>query len=405
MLTFKLAYRNLFRNTRRTVLTALLISLSLTALIWTDGMIKGMISLMIDGITRTFQGQMQVHHQDFREAFDADLYIADTSEIEATLNAEPTVAAFAMRTMAGGMIASTRNTSGGMIVGVDPEQERALSKIATSMVEGEYFSNKASNILIGDNLADLLEVKLGDRIVLTVAQVDGGDLSQGLFRLSGVFDLGIRELDSNLVFITIDKSRELLGMRHGVHEVAILFESPFDGTEATALQSRLSQNGNEALNWIELNPAIGTMLEMVRYSTVMIGAVLFLLAALGIINSMFMSIYERIYEFGVALAIGTQPRQLVGLILTEAFLLAVFSVVLGALLGAVLNYLTSIYGIPMGEIEFEGMNMSSMLRTQLSWDQFTLFPAVVILLTMIAALYPARFAARIIPAIALQRTL
>ncbi|HJN52979.1 MAG: ABC transporter permease [Pseudomonadales bacterium] len=406
LLTFRLAYRNLFRNTRRTVLTCLLISCSLAALMLVDGLIIGMLKVMVDTTTKTFAGEAQVHRQGFLDSFDSDLYMSDTKSIEAVLAADKRVAGYSVRTVTGGMISSANNMTGGLIYGVSADREAGVSRLKEAIIKGKYFTGNETEILIGEDMADLLEVKLGDRLVATLAEVDGGDLSQALFRLSGIFRFGMREIDKGLVFIPLDKSREILGMQDGGHEVAIQF---FDATDAAnpdlPLFQKLSDGDIEAVGWPDFFPQIQAMVEMVDYATLIVGIVLFLLASFGVINSMFMSIYERIYEFGVVKAIGTQPKQLVQLILMEALVLGLFSVILGLLLGGLSSYYFSIHGMAIGEFEFEGINLADRIKTELTFAQFINFPIYVLLLTIAASIYPARFAARIIPSVALQRSL
>jgi len=143
---------------------------------------------------------------------------------------------------------------------------------------------------------------------------------------------------------------------------------------------------------------------MTDYSSAIVATILFFLASLGVINSMFMSIFERIYEIGVIKAVGTKPWQIMALVVSEAALIALISCAMGITLGAALGYWFSIDGIPMGEMEVSGINISK-IKTVMLPQHFINFPIFVIVLTVVAALYPARFAARIIPAHALKRTL
>ena len=147
------------------------------------------------------------------------------------------------------------------------------------------------------------------------------------------------------------------------------------------------------------------MIEFSRYSTAVVGVVLFLLTSLGVINSMFMSIYERTYEFGVAKAIGTTPRQIIQLVLFEALLLAVLSCIFGLTAGFLLGEYFSTNGIPMGKMEVSGVLLDGNIYTELALYQFINFPIYVALLTVTAAIYPAIFASRIVPTEALQRAL
>ncbi|MBT6890220.1 MAG: ABC transporter permease [Gammaproteobacteria bacterium] len=255
-------------------------------------------------------------------------------------------------------------------------------------------------------MAELLEVELGDRLIITAATVDTNEITQELFRLSGIFEFGPEEMDKNLVFINLVKAQSVLGMQDNLHQIALRFMDPEDAkNKELPLFKQLTNEENEALGWLDLQPSIGAMIEMAGFSTAIVGAILFLLTSLGVINSMFMSIYERIYEFGVAKAIGTTPRQIIQLVLFEALLLALISCVFGLVIGYFLGDYFSIHGIPMGKMEVSGVLLDGNMYTQLMLYQFVNFPIYVTLLTLAAAIYPARFASRIVPTEALQRAL
>jgi len=417
MLILTLAIRNLFRNTRRTLLTILLIATSLSALILTDALSRGMTQTMVENLTHTLAGEAQVHRRGFRDNFSTDLYIANVEPIENQLAQDSRIAAYANRVISGGMISSTYNISAGLIYGVDAAAERQVSKLEKAVTRGNYLSasdylsasnapqSSATEIMIGEPLADLLEVGLGDRIVITLAAADTGELAQALFRVSGIFLFGTREIDENLVFINLTQARKLLEIK-GSHEIAVRFNEQDNNnvTSASALQ-HFNTPSIEALGWRALNPEIDAMLDMTGYSTLIVGTILFLLASLGVINAMFMSIYERIYEFGVAKAIGTRPSQLFVLIMTEALLLALISCLVGMLLAAATCLWFAETGIPLGDMEISGVAMSDSIPTVMAWSQFTSLPLYVLALIMVAALYPARFAARITPTDALHRSL
>jgi len=272
---------------------------------------------------------------------------------------------------------------------------------------GTYLSGKDNELLIGYSMADLLEVDLGDRIVVTLSEVTTGELAQALFRISGILEFGVRELDDNFIFINIASARKTLGMsQQQTHEFVIKFINPDDANNPeTAIFQQLNDDEIETLGWLDLNKDLGLVIGMLAYVSLIVGGILFLLASLGVINSMFMSIYERIYEFGVIKAIGTRPEAISRLILCEALLLAILSCVVGVALGFALGSWTSTNGIPLGELEFSGIAFNNNIFSEFHSSQFTYFPFFVILLTLIAAIYPARFAAKIIPSEALQRSL
>ena len=407
MLTLKLAFRNLFRNTRRTVLTVMLIGFSLTALILTDALVVGMLDLMVNSVTKNLVGDAQIHRNGFRENYDVDYYIEGTQKIASELSEDPAIEEYAVRALSGGMVSSSYNVTTGMLYGVEPEAEARIGNLKNAIIEGDYLSGKAGEILIGQGMAELLEVEPGDRIVITLSEVDDGEMAQALFRVSGIFHFGLREIDENTVFANITKVREILGMTPDQsHEIAVRFVNPADADNPdTAIFNRFNTKELETLSWFDLNKAIGSMIEMSSYSSLIVGMVLFLLASLGVINSMFMSIYERIYEFGVIKAIGTRPGSLGKLILTEAFLIGLLSCVFGMSLGYLIGDYTSVHGVPLGELEVSGIAFDGKIMTRLTLDQFINFPIYVVLLTVIASIYPARFATRIVPTEALQRSL
>ena len=405
--TLRLAYRNLFRNTRRSILTALLIAFSLTALILTDAIARGMLHLMIDNVTLTFAGEAQIHHPKFRENYAVDFYMDDVDQLMDFLAEDVSIAAYSNRVMSGGMISSTYNVSAGIIYGLDAERERGVSKLAAGIIEGQYLTDKANEIVIGKPMAALLEAHIGDRIVLTLAEAHTGALAQALFRVAGIFELGIREMDKRMVFIHIDRAGEILALKSTQsHEVAIRFVDAESATLASRqFFNRLDASKYLAEDWLSINPEIASVIEMTGYTSLIVGLVLFLLTGLGVINSMFMSIYERIYEFAVIKAMGTRPLSLAWLIMTEAFLIALLSSALGALLGYAIGSYTAIYGIPVGDTEVSGIAIKSNILTIFNSRQFVEFPVYITLLTLAAAIYPAIFAAKITPSAALQKTL
>ena len=406
MRTFKLAFRNLFRNTRRTVLTSLLISSSLIVLILVDGLMLGVIKVMVGGITQTLEGEAQVMRKGFQNNFEAEYIIVNPTDAITKIENSEAIKGYGPRVIIGGMLASSYNTAGTLVYGVDATQELKVSRLSEAIVEGEYLSGKPREILIGKPAADLLEVELGDRLIITAATVDTNEISQELFRLSGIFEFGPEEMDKNLTFINLDKAQGVLGMKGDLHQIALRFVDPEDANQVELpIMKQLNNSENEALGWLTLQPSIGTMIEVSRYSTAVVGVVLFLLTSLGVINSMFMSIYERTYEFGVAKAIGTTPRQIIQLVLFEALLLAVLSCIFGLTAGFLLGEYFSTNGIPMGKMEVSGVLLDGNIYTELALYQFINFPIYVALLTVTAAIYPAIFASRIVPTEALQRAL
>lgn len=406
-LTIRLAFRNIFRNKRRTGLMILLVASGLTAMMFTDGLMLGMSDLMIKKITGTWLGDAQIHQPGFRDGMDAAIYIKDPAAAEAILAKDPKVLAWSKRTIAGGMVASSNNVAPSAIFGIDPVNEPKVSRLKEALVEGTFLTpGDGSGIMIGDKMADLLEVRLGDRIVTTMSEAETGELSQMLFRVSGILNFNDRMMDKETAFVSLAAGQAMAGFGDGVHEIVISL-APVAKGEPTLenLQNAFAAEGLEFLDWQGLMPELSGILELTNYSSLIIGGVLFILVSLGLINSMFMSIYERHYEFGVMLGLGTRRRALFSLICWEGSLLGIFGALFGVLAGSLVNYWMSQNGISFGEIEMSGIMLNEPMKAVIRPLQFTVLPAFVIALSALACIIPAIHGARLVPAIALRRAL
>ena len=406
----RLAKRNIFRNTRRTILTICLIACGLAALLFTDAFVRGMTTSMIKISTETFLGDAQIHKAGFREANDIDIYIDDTAALFPQLSDIPSIQAFSPRTITGGMLASSENVSAAVIYGIDADKEAKVSKLKQAMKSGRYLSNnpkpgKSNDILIGDDLADLLDVGLGDRIVATLSQAHGGELSQELFRVSGIFHFNDRQMDKGMAFVHLAKGQSMLAI-NGVHEVALRLQNTEQADDKSlALWEKLNTSDIETLSWRELIPQLSSMLDMSSYSTLIVSIIMFILVALGLINSMFMSIYERHNEFGILLAIGTRPKQLFWQILLEGFFIGLLSLIVGLIFGATLSYWFSINGIDYSGSEMSGISLNEPIYLIIDLLAFSEMALSVLAITILSCIYPALHAARLQPSFAMRKAL
>jgi len=413
----RLAKRNIFRNARRTVLTICLVACGLAALLFTDAFVRGMTTTMIKISTETFLGDAQIHQQGFREANDIDIYIEDTKALLSQLDNIPTIKAYSPRTLSGGMLASSENIAAALIYGIDADKEAELSKLKQAMKRGRYLSESGSSdessgnkrtsneILIGNDLAELLEVDLGDRIVVTLSQAHGGELSQELFRVSGIFHFNDRQMDKSMAFIHLAQGKSMLGIK-GVHEVALRLQHTEQADDKSLdLWKTLNNTNLETLNWRELIPQLSSVLNMSSYSTLIASIIMFVLVALGLINSMFMSIYERHNEFGILLAIGTRPKQLFWQILLEGFFIGLLSLLVGLILGALLSYWKSVSGIDYSGSEMSGISLNEPIYLVINYLAFAKISLSVLVITVLSCIYPAIHAARLQPSFAMRKAL
>jgi lipoprotein-releasing system permease protein len=405
-LDLKLAWRNLFRNKRRTFITGTAIGIGLAAMILVDAIIQGMERNMIRSATSTYLGEGQIHADGFRATLDVDRTIEDFAGVTAGLEEEPLVDRFAARLVTFSMLSSAAEVEAVSMVGVDPGREPFLSQFDEALVEGEYIAEAGGReILLGEKLAELLRVDLRDRVVLTASQAGTGDLAQEMFRVSGIFHTGVKELDSGMALVGIERARGMLNLEGEAHEIALRFTNREVGRDREhPFWSRYSRGGNEAVGWSVLLPQLESAFALSGFSTFITGVILFSVVALGIINTLFMSLHERMFEFGVLRAIGMRPVALGRLVLLEAGSLAALSIVIGIALGLLVCWILQGTGIDYSGIEYAGVTFREPLKPILRIRQFASFPIYVFFFTTLIGLYPALYAARMTPAGAMRKS-
>jgi putative ABC transport system permease protein len=400
----KLAWRNIFRNKRRTIIAGIAIGIGLASLIFTDALMIGMEANMIESATSTFLGEGQIHRKGFRQTHEVEETINNLNVVVDSLKHEKIIDSFALRVLSPGMISSPANVASVEFVGIDPSQEKNLSKIDEAVTEGTYFTgDNPRDLVIGRKLAELLEVELGDRVVVTVSQAETGDLSQEMFRVSGIYFFNSREMDRGMAFARLSKAQEMLGIDSRVHEIALKFTNISLSSDKTLpFWKKYSRYGNEAVGWNVILPQMESVFALSRFSIYIMGIILFGIVALVIINTLFMSLRERLFEFGVLRAVGTRPFGMARLIVFEAGALAVISIVLGNILGFLVTYLFTLIGIDYRGIEYMGVTFQDLLYPVMNVNQFIVYPVALFILTCLVAIYPAITAARMSPVRAMR---
>lgn len=406
-LLFKLAWRNVLRNKRRTVLSGIAVGIGLASLMFVDGLYVGMLESMIRTATDTFLGQGQVHAQGFRDTLEVDKTINNSEAFMKSLETENLVSDFSPRTVSFGMLSSASGVNSVLLYGIEPDTERHISMIDEAVRQGNYLTPPGTGqILIGSKAAETLEVETGDRLVLTMAQAGTGELSQDMFRVTGIFHMGIREIDSDMAFINIKQAQELLALDRDVHEISLKFNDINDaGDRSLEFWEKYSEQDNEALGWKDLVPQLDSVIGMTDISNLIITSLVFAIVAVIIMNTLFMSLYERIFEFGVLRAVGTRPVNMALIIFFEATSLSLISIIIGLGIGYVFMYIFSVYGINYKGIEFAGVTITELIYPVVRPRQFTVFPVLIFIFSFIAAIYPAVFAAKLTPARAMQKSM
>ena len=365
--TIMMAWRNLWRNTRRTLITSLAIALGLTAIIlsvaWMDGLMNHLLKAMIGGS----MGQAQIHAPGYRQTREEELTIPRADQVLKRVEAAPGLTGAAPRLYAQGLAAMGDRSAGVEVLGVDFAREARVTDWKKKIVAGSYplsspgsGSGDGKAVLIGKGLAGKLELEAGARLVLTVARADSGDLEGALAPVAGIINTGIPLLDDHAVIGPLELVGKITGQAGKVHEIALRFDTPGrDRAELERLIAPLRTPDLDVQPWPVLAPMISGMMDLQAFYLALATAIIFGLAAFGIVNTMSMSLLERFKEFGVLRAIGTSPGRLLGLILAEAASLGAVGAALGGGLGVGLTLIFRETGIPLGGMEAMGVNIDS----------------------------------------------
>lgn len=407
MFYIKLAWRNIFRNKRRTIIASIAIGIGLACLIFYDALIIGMEDNMIKSATASFLGEAQIHRQGFRDTQEVGQTIIQAEEVIDQLEKEQFIEAISGRTLSLGMVTSPANVKSVLLVGIEPESEKHLSKIDDAIRDGDFFQqDNPRDIVIGSELAETIEVTLGDRVVVTVAQAETGDLSQEMFRISGIYHFGIKEMDTGMAFVRLKKAQAMLGIDGRIHQIAVKFKAlKYASDTSLPFWDKYSRHGNEAVSWGTLLPQLKSTFEMTGMFRSVLSLLLMFVVIFGIINTLFMSLYERLFEFGVLRAVGTRPSGVMKLMLFEAGSLGVLSIAVGVIIGLVVTGIVAKVGIDYRGIEFAGAMIQDLLYPVIKMHQFIIYPIGLIFFIFLVGIYPSAVAARMSISDALRKSL
>jgi len=405
MIFLKLGFLNVLRNKRRTFLTATAIGVGLSALIIIDGVMLGMQKNMIETATSGPLGEAQVHHDKFLDENEVEYTINHFDKLKEKLEARKEVVAWSERTLSQAMISSPNDSRNIILYGIKPFKEKKVNSLLDYLIEGTFLKSK-KGIILGRKLLKNLKAELGDKIILTQLNVKTKELSQEQFRIEGVASFGSKEMDSRLAFIHLEMGQKILGLEEKVHEVVIKLESlEMGGIEDLPIWDKLSENNNLAQGWSTLAPGLSIISRMSNKSTAIITTILSLLVSIGVINTLFMSIYERMYEFGILRALGTSSYEIFKMIVSESFFIGLFSLLVSFFLTLMFGSYIGYYGIDYGGIEFNNVTFQKPIYFILKWYHYTLYPIIEIFFITFIGFYPAISATKITMARAIKKTL
>lgn len=394
----KLAWRNLWRNYRRTFIMLGAIAIGAWAMIFMTALLRGMVNEMVrDGI-RALPGHVQIHHPSYRDDPSVEnLLSAPDARLEAALAATGVVA-WTSRVRVPAVISSERDSRGVTLIGIAPQEERRLSFVADDISDGRFLDGPDDRgLVVGRKMLDTLETDLGKRVVIMSQDPDNEIADRG-FRIVGVFESKVPTYEEQMVFAGRTVVQEMLKISDQVSEIAIL---GVDYRSAESLRDRIAANVEgdvEIKSWYELDAYLGTMLPVMDGFVLVWIIVVFLALSFGLVNTLVMAVFERVREIGLMLALGMKPVTILGQIIVESLCLLALGLLAGNLLAA-----ASVFVVRDGidiSIVGEGMEMfgaASVLYPELMIGDVIMANVIVMVLGFLASLSPAWRASRYEP--------
>jgi len=404
MAFLKMAWRNAWRNKRRTGILVTAVAVGIAGALLTMALNFGMIFQMVELAIESDLGHVQVH----AAGWDANPELAlrlDDGGVRAlgSLEADPRVRAVARRVRGEGLLASPRASAGVRVLGIETDREPEITRIASSVTEGSYLDTKRRRVLIGAELARRLEVEVGDKVVLSAQDLEG-ELAGEALRVVGVFEAAAQGLERGTVYVSLSEAQRLLGLGSAVSEVVAVAR---DRDDVDDLRDRIASAlpDREVRSWSQLQPLLLYIVDVFDQGALLLYAAVFIAMAFGIANVLLMTVYERTREIGVMRAIGLSRRRLVANIVAEAVVVTAIGLLAGFALAG-LGTVAMGDGVDLS-VFADGlgfMGVGSRIQPVLRSQDFTSPTLVAFVTAVVASAWPAWRAARLKPAEAVRQS-
>ncbi|MBW6478090.1 MAG: FtsX-like permease family protein [Bacteroidales bacterium] len=396
----KISWRNVWRNRQRSITMILAITAGLWGGLFAASIAMGLMNQRFQTGIEQEISHVQIHNPDYITERNPQYYIANREEIYDLLDSDDVVRHYSGRSLVNGMIGSANLTRGITIMGVDPVREANTSGLENNVIEGEYFSiSNQPNILIGQRLAEKLKARPGSRVVLTFQDIHNEIVSVA-GRVSGIFRTANTMFDESHIYMTENELNHLLGKQNIVNQIAIILN---DYELSQEFSDHYSERFPELTirPWLEISPQMGFYYEMGMAMFMIILIIILLALAFGLLNTMLMSVFERIRELGILMSIGMNKKRIFSMILFETIFLTLSGAVCGMLAGHLTINLLKNNGINFASVGGDSLNQygfETIVYPQLDYSMYFFLTILVIITAVATGIYPALKAIRLKPA-------
>lgn len=405
IMLLQIAWRNIWRNKTRSFVVICSIMIGLWAGVFMLAFSWGLYKNNIDDTVFKQLSHIQIHHPSFKVENESKYTISNTDEIIHKLQSNENVASVSSRVITTGMITSPTTASGVKIYGINPELEVTQIGLNENVRQGAYFeSGKDSEILIGEKLAKKLKIKVKSKVVLTFTDVEN-EIVSAAFRVGSLYRSKNISLDEVNVYVQKNQLRKLLGLEASEsNEIAILLKNEEQLNSVKAYSASLVSKG-KVEDWKELSPELGMVIESFNMYTYIITGIILLALTFGIVNTMLMSVLERVRELGMLMAIGLNKRKIFIMIMLETLYLTLIGCPIGLLVGWLsINFLgKSGINISMFSEGLASYGFSSIVYPSLDNEKYVIVAGMCFVTAILAAIYPAYKALQLNPSEAIRK--
>ena len=399
---FKMAFRDLGRNKRRSILSALAVAIGTTLLIFMAAVLRGEFRGALQNGIRLQTGHLQIRAASYDEnkvSLAWEDLIDNPAEVIARLEELPQVVDATPRLIASGILSLGDHSRGIQVIGIDPEAE-ANEIFRQGVIAGDFLSgDDREGMLIGKPLAERFGVSAGDRVNLLI-NTSNGDVDEQLFTIRGIYTTNVFPYDENTVFMPLAKAQAFASAENHASLIFVLLN---DQEHAEPVASALTSSTYQVLTWRDLNELSVQFEQFAGAYMIIFYLIILGITATVVTNTLVMAVYERTREIGILSAIGMKGRRIMSAFLTEAALLATGGVVGGLILGGLITAYVAKVGLVIPAAQgVTGILLGDKIYPYLTSQDVISLTIVAYVITLIASLYPATLAARMEPVEALH---
>ena len=398
---FKLAFRNLGRNKSRSLLSALAVGVGMALLLLMVSVLEGEMTGALQNTIRLQSGHLQIRPESYEEgkiSLKWEDMIADPNQVAQQIKSLSQVTVATPRLIAGSILTVSDESKSVQILGIDPDSA-ANQPFRDGMISGEFIkADDREGILIGNILAEKLQLKVNDKVNLLVT-TSNGDVNEQLFTVRGIFTTRTPGYDESTIFMPLAKAQAITATENHASTIFVLLQNSED---AEAVAQALQSNNYKILTWREQNVFITQFEDYANAFFIVLYLIVLGITATVVTNTLVMAVFERTREIGILSAIGMKGRGIMAQFLAEAALLATGGVIGGLIIGGAAVAYFTVYGIYIGDYGLTGVLFEDHIYAHLTLQNTINLAIVTYVITLIASLYPASLAARMEPVEALH---